>query len=79
MIYSTTEYLGLALLFLAFLGAGIAIARLDHALIGEPEAATETDSDAAPASDESAEPPARESTTSPYPGKTRRARRKHGR
>ena len=89
MIYTTVEYIGMGLLVAAFLGAGYAIARLDHALVGEPEsedpdatahpdtgaAASEADGAAPVATARVAPAPA----SAPRAGATRRARRKHGR
>ena len=89
MIYTTAEYIGMALLVVGFLAAGFAITRLDHALTREPEgdgdASSQTDPDEVEASAHLAETTARTAngaaakSTAPRSPGTRRARRKHGR
>ena len=94
MVYSTAEYLGMALLVVAFLGAGFALLRLDHALNREPESGSEAEFDeSAQAEAGSTLPPEIAETgpavpkmggkplsaSAPRTGAARRPHRKHGR
>jgi hypothetical protein len=88
MVYTTAEYIGMALLVVGFLAAGFAVSRLDHVLTREPEGdghtAAQADSNAAEESGPVAEATAGQKNptakiAAPHAPGTRRERRKHGR
>jgi len=87
MIYTTAEYIGMALLLVGFLALGVALMRLDRALTRDVDGETDADSQRdfadtgidGPPESASAAAPGHTPKAAPRSPGTRRSRRKHGR